>query len=219
MERTRLRNHSGHPKESHILPVVPELGQAEFMRGVRGEKITPGRTPDIEPVVKGISSISRTAVRRVHQKSPAVARSYFAGKIARFRLMGDRAAATAQTYSDSVERYLEWNGSDGASADVDVSGDVRFGEEHRVRAIAHVVRDDGDDKKIARVVIWDDLALGKDAAEMIALPVLECADQNFGDGTTVAVEVWQLSRGEKHRVEREQALARRTDVEGFFASL
>lgn len=189
------------------------------MRGVRGEKIVPGKTPDIEPIVKGISSISRTAVRRVHQKSLAAARAYFAGKIAKFRLMGDRAAATAQTYTDSVERYFEWNGSNGSAAQVDVKGTVPFGEDDFVRAIAHVVVDAPDEKKLARVVIWDDLPLDKRAAEMIALPVLECTDSRFGDGATTAIEVWQLCRGEKHRVEREQALARQPDVEGFFANL
>ncbi len=188
------------------------------MRAVRGEKIVPGQTPVIEPVVMGISSISRTAVRRVHQESPAAARAYFAGKISKFLLMGGRPAATASTYSTSVDRYIEWDGG-GAEAEIDLKAVVAFSPDDRIRAIAHVVLETGEEVREARVLLWDDLSVSADAAEMIALPVLECVDSECGNGTTVAVDVWQLARGEKHRVERDRALARRSDVEGFLADL
>ena len=188
------------------------------MRGVRGERIVPGRAPDIERAVKGISSISRTAVRRVHQESPEAAEAYFSGKIARFRLMGGRPAATAATYSESVARYIAWDG-EGAEAEIDIKDTVAFGPEDRVRAIAHVVLETEDDVRMERVLLWDDISVSVESAEMIAIPVLECVDRNFGDGTARAVDVWQLARDEKHRVERDRALGRRNDVEGFFASL
>ena len=117
------------------------------MRGVRGEKIVPGQTPVIEPIIGAISSISRAAIRRVHQESPGAAESYFSGAIAKFVLMGDRAAATCETYSHSVDRYLEWI-EGGEEADVDLKVVVPFGPEDRVRAIAHVVLEgESDDKR------------------------------------------------------------------------
>lgn len=197
---------------------VPELSQADFMRGVRGEKVVPGQTPVIEPILGGISSISRAAVRRVHQESAADAQAYFSGGTAKFVLMGDRAAATVQTYSRSVGRYIEWD-SEGADADLDLKLAVPFGPGDRVRAIAHVVLDADNDQCEARVLLWDDLPLSTQAAEMIALPVLECAESERGSNSVVAVEVWHLARGEKERVVRSAALARRSDVESFFASL
>jgi hypothetical protein len=172
----------------------------------------------IEPVVGGISSISRAAVRRVHQESPADAEAYFSGAIAKFVLMGGLPASTSQTYSQSVARYIAWDGQ-GANADLDLKLAVPFGPEDRVRAIAHVVLDSGEDQCEGRILLWDDLPLGQEAAEMIALPVLECVEHERGSGSTIAVDVWQLARGEKERVVRSAALARRSDVESFFANL
>lgn len=132
--------------------------------------------------------------------------------------MGGRPAATAMTYSASVDRYISWDG-EGAEAKTDIKRSVGFGSEDWVRAIAHVVLDADDEKRTARVLLWDDLSVSIEAAEMIALPVLECVAGEYGVGTAVAIDVWQLARGEKHRVERSHALARRSDVEGFFANL
>jgi hypothetical protein len=188
------------------------------MRGVRGEKIVPGKTPKIAPIMGAISSISRKAVRNVHQESPKAAKAYFAGAIAKFVLMGDRAAATCQTYSQSLETYIAWDGQ-GGEAEVDLKLLVPFGPEDRVRAIAHVVLDAGDDQREARVLLWDDLALGQRAAEMIALPIVECVEHTHGPKSVTVVDVWHLARGEKERVERDTALARRPDVESFFANL
>jgi hypothetical protein len=197
---------------------VPELAQADFMRGIRGEKVVPGQTPKIQPVLGGISSISRTAIRRVHQESPDSARVYFEGAIAKFVLMGDRAAATCDTYRRSVNRYIEWDGGSG-DADIDLKLVVPFGPEDRVRAIAHVAREVGEDAWEGRVLLWDDLPLGSTAAEIIALPIVECVENVHGVDSVVAVDVWHLARREKERVERNAALARRPDVESFFADL
>jgi hypothetical protein len=188
------------------------------MRGVRGEKIVPGQTPVIEPIIGAISSISRAAVRRVHQESPSAAEAYFNGAIAKFVLMGDRAAATCETYTRSFDQYLEWD-EEGAEADVDLKLSVSFGPEDRVRAIAHVVLEGENEQREARVLLWDDLPLSQKAAEMIALPIVECIESIYGPNSVAAVEVWHLARGEKERVVRNTALARRTDVESFFANL
>lgn len=197
---------------------VPDLAQADFMRGVRGEKIVPGRTPRIEPILGAVSSISRKAIRCVHQESPAAAEAYFSGAIAKFVLMGSRAAATCQTYSRSVETYIEWDGQ-GGEAELDLKLLVPFGPEDQVRTIAHVVLDAGEDQREARVLLWDDLPLGQKAAEMIALPIVECVENVHGANSVSTVAVWHLARGEKERVVRDIALARRSDVEGFFANL
>lgn len=197
---------------------MPELSQADFTRGVRGERIVPGQPPNIEPIVKGISSIGRAAVRRVHKETPATALAYFAEKAARFRLIGGRAAATAEKYRQSLLQYIEWDG-DGQAADLDIKGLVAFGLDDRVRALAHVVLDCDDGKREARILLWDELSLDQDAAEMIALPIVECVNAEFGIDKTAIVGVWQLARGQRYSVEPAVAEGRRGDVESFLADL
>lgn len=188
------------------------------MRGVRGEKIEPGKTPKIENVVGAISSISRAAVRCVHRESPSDALAYFEGAIKKFTEMGPRAAATCETYSQSVARYIDWDGA-ADDADLDLKLTVPFGPEDRVRSIAHVVLDAGDDRRLARVLLWDELPLSSEAAEMIALPIVECVENVYGAESVAAIEVWHLALAEKERVERNTALSRRPDVESFFSDL
>jgi hypothetical protein len=197
---------------------VPELPQADYMRGVRGEQIDPNKTPKIENVVGAISSISKKAVRCVHSESPSDALAYFEGAIRKFTEMGPRPAATCDTYSRSVHRYIEWDGA-ADDAEFDLKLTVPFGPDDRVRAIAHVVLEVDDDAYEARVLLWDDLPLSQKAAEMIALPIVECVENVHGAESVQAVEVWHLARSEKERVERNAALARRADVESFFADL
>lgn len=197
---------------------MPELSQADFTRGVRGDRIVPGQTPNIEPIVKGISSVSRAAVRRVHDETPDAALAYFADKVAKFRLMGGRPAATAASYRQSLLQYIEWNGN-GQAADLDIKGLVAFGPEDRIRAIAHVVLDNGGDSRDARILLWDELPLDQRAAEMIALPIVECVNAEYGTGQTANVEVWQLAMGQRYSVEPAVAEGRRGDVEGFLANL
>lgn len=197
---------------------MPEVRQADFMRGVRGETINPDQTPQIEPIVKGLSSISRAAIRRVHNESPDEARAYFAQATAKFRLRGGRAAATVDSYRSSLEQYIEWDGV-GQDADLDIKGTVTFSPDDRVRALAHVVFGSDDGARRARVLLWDSVTLGQRAAEMIALPIVECVNAEYGADKTSEVEVWQLALGQRYSVAPEDAEGRRGEVESFFADL
>lgn len=194
---------------------MAEYTQAAFARAARGASV--GRGADIEPVVKGISSIARAAVRRVHKESPDKARTYFLSKSARFRLMGGRPAATAQTYGSSFERYVGWE-PDGQPAVLDVAASVPFAEGDLIRARAHVVVG-SEGERDARVLLWDDVALDERAAQMIALPVFECVAGRFGDGATATVSVWQLARGERVTVAPQEAEARRDDVDALLTEM
>lgn len=196
---------------------MAEISQAAFTRAVRGAAVNPKVPPDIEPVVKGISSISRAAVRRVHKHSADQALAYFAGKISKFRLMGGRPAATAESYRRSLLQYIDWDGS-GATADLDISSQVSFGPGNRVRARAHVVIGSDGDRE-ARVLLWDELRLSEDEAEMIALPIADCVNAQYGDGGPAVIEVWQLSQRQRYSVAPASAEARRSDVENLLASL
>jgi hypothetical protein len=197
--------------------MMPELSQSDFTRGVRGAKVVPGQISNIEPILKGLSSISRAAVRRVHKESPDAALAYFADKTARFRLSGGRPAAAAGSFHRSLLRYIEWDGI-GEAADLDVTATVPFGS-GRVRARAHVVLGDGDERRCARLLLWDDLSLDERAAEMIALPIVECVNAQYGQEKTAEVQVWQLALSQRYSVEPMVAQARRVDVEGFLDSL
>jgi hypothetical protein len=195
---------------------VAEIPQATFTRAARGENVKPGAAPNIEPVVKGISSISRAAVRKVHRESADVALSYFSGKASRFFLMGGRPAATAETYRNSLLQYIDWDGV-GESADLDIAAKVSFNG-NRIRARAHVVIE-SDKSREARVLLWDDLPLTEASAAMIALPILDCVNSQYGDGDVGAIEVWQLSRRQRYSVAPASAEARRGDVENLLSSL
>lgn len=197
---------------------MADVKQATYTRAVRGDgNAKAGVVPDIEPVVKGISSISRAAVRKVHKESAGKAAAYFAGKISKFLLMGGRPAATAETYRRSLRQYIEWDENE-QSADLDIASAVPFGK-NRVRARAHVVIEDGNEEREVRVLLWDDLPLTEEQAEMIALPVLDCVNSQYAKGTTSVVEVWQLARRQRYSVAPASAEARREAVEELVASL
>jgi hypothetical protein len=198
--------------------LVAEIPQATFTRAVRGDNVKAGVVPDIEPVVKGISSISRAAVRKVHKESPELALSYFAGKVSRFLLMGGRPAATADTYRNSLLQYIDWDKA-GEAADLDVGARVSFGNGNWVRARSHVVIERNDESREARVLLWDDLPLNEASAEMIALPIVECVNSQYGDGSVGVIEVWQLARSQRYSVAPASAEARRGDVEDLLSSL
>lgn len=193
------------------------VSQADFTRAVRSGQIVVGSEDDIEDVVKGISSIARAAVRKVHRDSPAAARSYFAGMVAKYLLGGGSAAGTARAYGHALDTYIDWDGGSG-SADLDVGlkrDPVLFGADS-VRAIAHVVCD-GDDEIEARILLWDELGLDQRAAEIIALPILERVDDNFGAGATTRIEVWQVAQGQRYSVSPAAAQARRPEVQAILA--
>ncbi|MFT3864587.1 MAG: hypothetical protein QM729_09970 [Solirubrobacterales bacterium] len=198
---------------------MAEIKQATFTRAVRGDaKATKGSEPTIEPVVKGISSVGRAAVRRVHKESAALAVSYFAGKISKFLLMSGRPASTAETYRRSLEQYIEWDAGTEATADLDVSRPVPVGSDH-IRARAHVVIEDDDGDREVRVLLWDELPLDEGQAEMIALPVLDCVNAEYAAGSTQSVEVWQLACGQRYSVAPATAEERREAVEELVANL
>lgn len=199
---------------------MPELAQAEFARVVRGGTIKVGEPPPIEPVVMALSSIARAAVRRVHKGSPSLAKAYYAGKVARFLRRGGNAAATARSYEHSLNRYIGWDSQMRLPLrQLDVGGLIRFSPDDAVRAIGHVVLDDGAGGSEARVLLWDELAIDASTAEMIALPVFEAVDARFGAGSTSLVHVLQLARGEKVPVLPARARTRHADVQNLLAGL
>jgi hypothetical protein len=192
-----------------------EVPQADYTRAVRGEPVVPGGPGFyIEPVVAGISSCARAAVRRVHQEGVEAARAYLAAKLARHLLQGGGTGSTARSYKDSFERYVEWAAAAG-EAELDVSLVVPFPCGNAVRAIAHVVP--GSDG-LARVLLWDELPVPDvPAAEMIALPIFECADSVLGVGQTATVDVWQLAHGQQQSVMRTAAEARRPEADALLS--
>jgi hypothetical protein len=191
-----------------------EVPQADYTRAVRGEPVVPGAAESyIEPLVAGISSCARAAVRRVHQEGVEAARSYFAGKMARHLLQGGGARSTALSYKESFERYIAWDAAASSAegeAGLDVSLSVAFPCGNAVRAIAHVVP---GSEGSARILLWDELPLpGTAAGEMIALPIFECADSVLGVGHTATVDVWQLAHGQQQSVARTAAEGRRQEA-------
>jgi len=196
-----------------------EVPQAKYTRAVRGEAIVPGAAETyIEPLVGGISSIARTAVRRLHQESVEAARSYLASKMARHLLQGGGARSTALAYKDSFERYIEWDAAVSSAAGetgLDVSLSVAFPCGNAVRAIAHVVP---GGEGSARILLWDELRVpGTAAGEMIALPIFDCADSVLGVGHTTTVDVWQLAHGQQQSVARTAAEGRRPEADALLS--
>jgi hypothetical protein len=203
---------------------MPELSQAEFTRAVRGARIVPGADPRIEPVLMGITSVAHAAVRKVHRDSPAVALAYFNSRVAKYA--GGPAWSAARAFGAALGRYVAWEATVGAPVRVDGSGDgidvklvVPFGPGDAVRAISHVVVDDGAGGSEARIVLWDELRLDQRSAEMIALPILEAADARYGGGTTSVVKVWHVALNHAVSVAPTAARARQTQIQALIAGL
>jgi hypothetical protein len=197
---------------------VADVSQAEFCRAVRGGAVIIGTPPPVEPLVLGLSSISRTAVRRVHQQSPVNALAYFDNKAAPYFAGGGGVAATAQGFRDSVERYIQWDAT-APPAELDVSDIVGFGPGNSVRARGHVVVDDGAGLKEARLLLWDELPISAAEAELVALPVLECVEARLGVGSVSRVEVWQLSTSQRETVLPTTARGRQSAVQQVLSQL
>jgi hypothetical protein len=199
---------------------MPEVRQSEFTRAVRGAHVVAGALPPVEPVVMGLSSCARTAVRRVHQQSPAQAQTYLAGRYAQYR--GGRVWPAAKSYLDSLDRYIAWDAAVGAPmrADgIDRKLTVPFGPGDAVRAICHVAIGDGSGGTEARIILWDELTVSAYEAEMIALPVLEAADAEYGVESTTSVSVWQVAQGQQERVLPAAAQAQRPAIAALVATL
>jgi hypothetical protein len=197
---------------------MADVSQADFTRAVRTGVAVTGDEGDIELVVRRLSTVSRTAVRKVHRESPAAARAYFARMVAQHLLAGGGEAAMARGYGQSLDTYIGWDGGSG-SADLDVGlrRDPVFFGANSVRAIAHVVHDHGEGGREARILLWDELPLDQRAAEIIALPIVERVDANFGAGATTDVEVWQLAQRQRYSVLPATAQAQRPEVEAILA--
>ncbi len=179
---------------------MADARQAEFCRAVRGAAVTVGAPPPVEPLVLGLSSIARAAIRRVHRQSAASAVAYFDSRASGYLQSPGAVGAAAQSFRDSVQRYIQWDAT-AAPAQLDLSQQISFGAGNSVRALAHVVVDDGTSStNEVRVVLWDDLPVTANQAELIALPVLECVEGHLGAGTVSRVEIWQLGTNQREAV-------------------
>jgi hypothetical protein len=198
---------------------MAELSQAEFGRVARGASINPGNPPDVEWFILGMRQSAIAAVRRVHSQSPDDARAYFQGKASGFYLQGGAAAATARSYRDCIERYIAWDGQAATAEATPTKGiEVRFSPDHVVRARPDVVLG-GPGTYEARVLLWDDLPLGPDAAELIALPAVGYVESEFGKDKAAPVSVWQLATSDRESVGPAAAEGRRSDVEALLAQI
>jgi hypothetical protein len=195
---------------------MAELSQAEFARAVRGAAVAPGEPPDVPFFILGMGQSARAAMRRVHKSSAAIARSELAGKFARFFGQGGGAAATAQSLTDCLDRYIRWDtqaGGWGRGIRYDLPQTVSFGT-GEVRAIGNIVLGDGSE---ARMILCDELPIDQRTAEMLALPIFECVDAHFGAGTCQLVRVWQLATNQRIAVRSAAASARRGAVQSLLA--
>jgi hypothetical protein len=150
--------------------------------------------------------------------------SYFDAGVAKYA--GGPAWATAQAYRAGIQRYIAWDAAVGQPLMVDNDGDgidvkleVGFGPGNTVRTWCHVVVEDGSGGTEARIVLWDELGLNQQSAEMIALPILEAADARFGAGSTSNIKVWQVALVQPVPVLPAAAQARRAQIQTLIASL
>ncbi|HKF81368.1 MAG TPA: hypothetical protein VKB23_00225 [Solirubrobacterales bacterium] len=82
-----------------------------------------------------------------------------------------------------------------------------------------VIGDEKTGEYEARVLLWDDLPLDQDAAELIALPVVERVEDTYGNGKVSVVKVLHLVTGQLEEVSPNTARGRRADVEALLASV
>lgn len=200
---------------------MADVTQAEFCRAVRGGSVSVGSVPPVEFFVLGLSSVARAAVRKVHKNSVAFARTYFGNSVATFLQSGGPAAATARSFGASLDRYIQWDATAAPAPPtrLDLGNVVAFGAGNSVRALTHVAVEDGAGGYIARLLLWDDLPLSAPQAEMLALPVLECAESHLGAGTVSRIEVWQLGTNQQESVTPAAARAQQASVQQFLSQM
>lgn len=199
---------------------MADLSQAEYARLARGGTIARGGVSPAEDVVLGISSTSHAAIRRVHKESPARARAVLAGKLRRFFLAGGRAAQTARRYQECVENYIAWDGQAAPATETPSKGTPIAFNGGIVRARPDVILgDDETGEYEARVLLWDELPLDQDSAELIALPVIERVEDTYGEGKVSSVKVLHLVTNHLQEVAADSARARRADIEELLASV
>jgi hypothetical protein len=200
---------------------MAHVSQADFARAARGGTPLPAEGVAIEPIIGGISSVSRCAVREVHRKSPEGAVSYFNSRTAKWLLQGGWAAATVKSYRVALDQYIAWDGGSGEAESFDVGNKmppIFFGPDNSVRALAHVVLDHSGGRE-ARVLLWDDLPLNTTSAEMIALPVVSRINDVHGESAAKHVEVWHLAQPHRSIVSPQAAQARHADVQTLLSEL
>jgi hypothetical protein len=84
------------------VPQMAHVSQADFARAARGAEVSAGESAEIEPIIGGVSSVARAAVRRVHKESPQAAVAYFNGKTAKWLLVGGWTAGAVRAYRGSA---------------------------------------------------------------------------------------------------------------------
>lgn len=194
---------------------MADLSQAEYARVARGGTLSKASLP-AEKLVLGISATSHAAIRRVHKESPDRARAVLAGKLRRFFLLGGTAAETARRYQDCVESYIAWDGQAAPATELPSKGKPIPFNGGVVRARPDVILgDDGTGTYEARILLWDDLPLKQDSAELIALPVVERVEDTYGEGKVAVVKVLHLVTNNLQEVAANAAHARREDVEAL----
>jgi hypothetical protein len=198
---------------------MADLSQAEFGRIARGGSLSSGPRP-AEDVVLGISSTSHAAIRRVHRESPEKARADLAGKLRRFFLAGGRAAETARRYQDCVEGYIAWDETAEPATETPTKGRPVTFSNGVVRARPDVILGNEETGEYeVRALLWDELALDQDSAELIALPLVERVEDAYGEGKVGVVKVLHLVTNQIEEVAANVARGRRTDVEALLATV
>jgi hypothetical protein len=183
-----------------------ELSQGDFARAARGGSLD---LSDVEQFLLGISSQARSAVKRVHSQSVDEARTYLRTRFGQY--FGGPADATARSYLSSFEAYVGWDAT-AESCEKGVQTLIDFLPEGAVRGRADIIFARDPDQFEPRVLLWDELRLSRESAEIIALPSLLAVEQRYGDNSVPFVDVWQLATGQRERVEADVARARDDDV-------
>lgn len=194
---------------------MTDLAQAEFTRVARGGTISKSPLPS-EKLVLGIASSSHAAVRRVHSESPAQALAYLATKLRKWFLKGGTTAQAARHYQECVERYIRWDGVGAPAVETPAKGlEIHYGE-NVVRSRPDVIlAPNGTGQYEIRILLWDELLLDSNAAELIALPAVDRVEETYGEEKVAAVKVLHLPTLTLEEVTEDAAKARRADVEAL----
>jgi hypothetical protein len=198
---------------------MANLAQAPFTRLARGGHISSSSLPS-EKLVLGIASTSHAAVRRVHNETPNQAIAVLALKLRKWFLMGGNAAQAARHYQDCVESYIHWDGTAAAAVETPAKGTQTIYGDSIVRSRPDVILEpNGTGRHEVRVLLWDELGLTQDAAEMIALPAVDRVEDTYGEGSVAVVKILHLPTLRLEEVAEDAAKARRGDVEDLLASV
>jgi hypothetical protein len=163
-----------------------------------------------------VSSV-RGALRTVHADSPAAGRRKIESKLnpwlkgAGSDNPGLRASATAAAnYIQVVDQCADWHESSTLKYELwQLRGAVRYSSTDGVDVLVRVVLQDPGTKHWGRVILWDTVPLNAAAARVVAAPVIEILDQEYGRRAVGGVEVWHGRTGRKFRVPADRARAAR----------